>query len=51
MEDFAAVIRMAVTVMQFPMEIWGFTVSFWQIGLWSMAASVVVYVIVRIFNG
>ena len=51
MEDLAAMIGSVVTVMQFSMDIWGFTVSFWQIGLWGMVASLIMYLIWGFFHG
>lgn len=51
MEDLAAAVGAAVNVMQFPMELWGFTVSFWQIGLWGMVAGIAWYAVWRILNG
>lgn len=50
MEDVAAVINVIVSIMQFPMEIWGFTLSFWDIMLALLGGGVVISVIVGFFN-
>ena len=51
MEDFAVMIGAVVTVMKFSMELWGFTLSFWQICLWGMVASLIMYLIWGSFHG
>lgn len=51
MEDLAAMIGTAVHVLKFEMVLWGFTFSFWQICLFGMVASVILYVVWRFFDG
>lgn len=51
MEDFAAMISSVVSIMKFEFTIWGFTLSFWQILMWSLVASVIIILIVGFFNG
>lgn len=50
MEDFAALISTARSLMGFPLTLFGFTFSFWDIFIWSIIAGVVIYVIVRLFE-
>lgn len=50
MEDLQAVIGAVVDVMQFPMEIWGFTLSFWGIMLALIAGGIIIWLIVRFFD-
>lgn len=50
MEDVKALIDVLVSIMKFPMEIWGFTLSFWDIMLALMIGSVIIWLIVRFFN-
>jgi len=49
-EDVKALIDVLVSIMKFPMEIWGFTLSFWDIMLALMIGSVIIWLIVRFFN-
>lgn len=51
MEDLSAMVGLTVAVLQFEMTLWGFTFSFWQIGLWGMVASVALYLLWRFFDG
>lgn len=51
MEDLAVMISGFLQVMKFEMTLWGFTVSWWQIALFGMVASVILYVIGGFFNG
>lgn len=51
MDDFAAMLASAANVMKFEMTLWGFTFSFWNICLWGMVASVVLYLLWRFFDG
>lgn len=50
MEDFASMISGARDLMAFEMSIYGFTFSFWDIFLWSIVATVVLYVVMRYFE-
>ena len=50
MEDLKAVIDAVVQIMKFPMEIWGFTLSFWGIMLTLAAGSIIIWLIVRFFD-
>lgn len=50
MEDVKALIDVLVSIMKFPMEIWGFTLSFWDIMLALMIGSVIIWLIVRFFD-
>lgn len=50
MEDFKAVIQATVQIMQQPFTIWGFTLNFWDIMIWSLIAVIILVVIVRFFN-
>jgi len=49
-EDVKALIDVLVSIMKFPMEIWGFALSFWDIMLALMIGSVIIWLIVRFFN-
>jgi len=49
-EDVKALIDVLVSIMKFPMEIWGFTLSFWDIMLALMIGSVIIWLIVRFFD-
>ena len=50
MEDLKTLIDVLVSIMKFPMEIWGFTLSFWDIMLALMIGSVIIWLIVRFFD-
>lgn len=50
MEDFKAMIQGAVQIMQIPFTIWGFTLNFWDIMIWSLIAGIILVLIVRFFN-
>lgn len=50
MEDVKALIDVLVSIMQFPMVIWGYELSFWNIMLALMGGGVVITLIVRFFN-
>ena len=50
MEDLKALIDVLVLIMKFPMEIWGFTLSFWDIMLALLGGSVIIWLIVRFFD-
>lgn len=51
MEDLGALIGVMVDIMKFPMEIWGYTLSFWDIMLSLLIGSIVIWFIGRFFNG
>lgn len=50
MEDFAAMIQAVVDLMRFEFTIWGFTLTFWGILLWSMIAGLIVWAVMRFFE-
>lgn len=50
MEDLAALFSANVDLMKIPFTIWGFTLSFWDIFLWSLIASIVLFVLVVFFR-
>lgn len=50
MEDVKALINAIVSIMKFPFEIWGFTLSFWEIMLALLIGGIVIDLIVRFFN-
>ena len=50
MEELKALIGIIVTIMKFPMEIWGFTLSYWDIMLALLVGGVIITLIVRFFN-
>nr|WP_325296706.1 hypothetical protein [uncultured Dysosmobacter sp.] len=50
MEDFKAVLQTTVQIMQQPFNIWGFTLNFWDIMIWSLIAGIILVLIVRFFN-
>lgn len=50
MEDLKALINVIVSIMQFPIEIWGFTLSYWDIMLALLIGGVIITLIVRFFN-
>ena len=45
MEDFAAMLALPVQLMQIEFTLYGFTLSFWDILLWGMVASVVLWIV------
>lgn len=50
MEDFAAVVQSTIQVMQIPFTLWGFTLNFWDIMIWTLIAGIILTLIVRFFN-
>ena len=50
MEDVKALINAIVSIMKFPFEIWGFTLSFWEIMLALLIGGIVIDLIVRFFD-
>lgn len=50
MEDFKAMVQIAVDVMRFEFTIWGFTLNFWDILIWSMIAGLLIWALVRFFE-
>lgn len=50
MQDFAAMIVALVNIMKLPFTIWGFTLSFWDLLIWSLVAGIIGVLIVRFFN-
>lgn len=51
MEDFKAMIGLAVSLLKFDMTVWGFTFSFWDILIWSMVAGIILILIWGFFSG
>lgn len=51
MEDFKAMIGLSVSLLDFDMNIWGFTFSFWDILIWSMVAGIILILIWGFFSG
>ena len=51
MEDIKALIDAIVQIMQFPMTIWGFTLSFWEIMLCLIIGGIIIWALGRFFNG
>ena len=51
MEDFAAMLGGVVNVMKFNFTVWGYTLSFWEILLWSLGAALAIWLIVGFLNG
>ena len=51
METIASFLSVIVQGMSIPMNIYGFTFSFWDIFLWSIIAGVVVWIVGRVING
>lgn len=49
MEDLAAVLTLCVDLMKIPFTIWGFTLSWWDILMWFLIASIVIAVLVVFF--
>lgn len=47
MEDLAAVFQHSASIMQIEFTIYGFTLSFWDILIWSTAALIIGWLIVR----
>ena len=44
-EDLKAVLDAIVDIMKIEFTIWGFTLSFWGIMLWSMVALIVIWIV------
>ena len=51
MDVLAYLIRLVVDIMKIPFTVWGFTLSLWEIMLYSMVVLIVVYLIVGYFDG
>ena len=51
MEDFAVMISAVVAVMKFEFMIWGFTLSFWQIFIYGLIVTVLLYLFWGFFDG
>lgn len=51
MEDFSAMIKLSVWLMQHDMTIWGFTFSFWDFLIWSIVAGIVIILLRGFFGG
>lgn len=47
MEDLKALFDACVELMQVPFTIYGFTLSWWDIWIWSMIAGLILWFIVR----
>lgn len=50
MDDLKALVDLLVTIMKIPFEIWGFTLSFWEIMLALLIGGIIIEWIVRFFN-
>lgn len=50
MEDIKAMIDAMVQIMKFPLTIWGYTLSFWDIMLTLIVGGIIIVLIVRFFN-
>lgn len=50
MDVLAVIIFAARNLMNIPLEIWGFTFSFWDVFLWSIVIGIIIFVIVRFFE-
>ena len=50
MEDLKIVLQAVVDIMKFEFTIWGFTLSFWQIMIWSMIAVVVLWLVLEVLS-
>lgn len=50
MEDFKAMVGVFVQLMQLPFTLWGFTLNFWDIMIWTLIAGIIITLIVRFFN-
>lgn len=51
MEDFAAMLSTAMKLLQIEFTIWGFAFSYWQIMLFGMAASIIIWFLWEVFRG
>ena len=50
MEDFASMLRVAMALLQLEFPIWGFSFSFWQIMLFSMVVSIIIWILWEVFS-
>ena len=50
METFGSIISAVVQAMDTPFTVFGFTLSFWDVWLWSIIMGIVFWVIWRLFN-
>lgn len=50
MEGLAEIILGSRNLMDIPLEIWGFTFSFWDVLLWSIVVGIVIFLLVRFFE-
>lgn len=51
MSDFKAAISFCVMLLKQPFTIWDFTLNWWDIGIWTLIAGIIIYLIVRFLNG
>lgn len=50
MEDFALFVHAVISLFKVEFTIYGFTLSWWQVFLWSIVASLLIWFIGRIFS-
>lgn len=50
MENLRAIIEVTVNLLKFEFELFGYTLSWWNIMLWIMIASILIFVTVRFFK-
>lgn len=50
MENLRAIIDVTVNLLKFEFELFGYTLSWWNIMLWIMIAGILIYVTVRFFR-
>lgn len=50
MDVLAYLFRLLVDIMKIPFTIWGFTLSFWEILIYTLVVPIVLYLIVGFFD-
>ena len=50
MDDLKLVLDAVVSIMKIEFTVWGFTLSYWQIMLWSMIAGIVLWLVWEVLS-
>ncbi len=49
--DFGAMLNAAMTIMKTELTLWGYTFSMWQVFLFGMVASIIIWILWEVFAG
>ena len=50
MKNVEIIIDLAIKILKLPITVYGYTISFWEVLIWSSIASIVAYFLFRIFR-